>query len=147
MSVGPHRLDRVTAHAHDADQFKGLRTQRFFRVLVNIAQDVHLALASRARTTPPQFLERNEILAAIIPFDGQFGADGLNVHRSHVRFFSSRSKAANVSGLTWCSIPSASISATFSEMPSERRNVITVLWRRRHSSASLCPASVRKMAR
>ena len=34
----------------------------------------------------------------------------LNVQRSHQRFFRRRSKAAMVSGLTWCSMPSASSS-------------------------------------
>jgi len=38
-------------------------------------------------------------------------------------------------------------SATFSEMPSERKKAVTVSCRCLHSSASLCPASVKKMAR
>jgi hypothetical protein len=56
-------------------------------------------------------------------------------------------KAASVSGLTWCSIPSASISATCSGMPSERRKATTVSCRLLHMAAKARPFSVRKMAR
>src|SRR5208282_2345201 len=147
MPVGPNRLNRITAHANDADQFKSFRGQGLFRISVNVPHDVHLALATRARTTSPQFLQRNETFAAVIPLDGQFVADLLNVHRSHQFFFNQRSNTTRVSGLTWCSMPSASISAAFSGTPSERKKATTVSCRRLHSPASRCPAFVRKMAR
>jgi hypothetical protein len=56
-------------------------------------------------------------------------------------------KAARVSGLTWCSMPSASISATRSGMPSERRNATTISCRVLHAAAKSRPLSVKKMAR
>ncbi len=40
-----------------------------------------------------------------------------------------RRKAASVSELTWCSMPSASIRAVSALTPSERRKASTVWWR------------------
>jgi hypothetical protein len=56
-------------------------------------------------------------------------------------------KSASVSALTWCSMPSPSISATRSEMPSERGNITTVLCWLLEVIASSRPVFVRKMAR
>ncbi len=70
--------------------------------------------------------QRYEIFAAIVPFHGQFVSDVLNVLRVHQRFAKNFLKAARLSELTWCSMPSASSSAVFSEIPNERRNATTV---------------------
>src|ERR1017187_9204879 len=102
----------------------------------------------RRRDNSAQLVQRDETFAAIGRFHGRFVADGLDVQRSHqLHHFNSRSKAARVSGLTWCSMPSASIRAVFFETPSDCRNATTVSCRCLLSSASLRPASVRKIAR
>ena len=56
-------------------------------------------------------------------------------------------KAASVSGLTWCSIPSASISATRSDMPRNEDNATTVSCRLLQVAAKLRPLSVKNIAR
>ena len=147
VSVRPNRLNSIAAHADKPNQLKGRRCQRPVGILIDIPQNVRFTLAIRARATAPQPFQWNKTLTAIIPFDGQFLADLLKIQRSHQRIFRRRSKAARVSGLTWCSIPSASISDTFPEIPSERKKATTVSCRRLHSRASRCPASVRKMDR
>lgn len=147
MTIRPNRLNRVTTHPVNSHQTKGRWCQRLLRVFVKIAHDIHLAFASRAGTAPPQCLQLDVTLRAVVPSDRQFVPDWLNVQRFHLLFFKPRSKAASVSGLTWCSIPSASISAVRSEMPKDLKKATTVSCRCLHSSASLWPASVRKIAR
>src|SRR5579872_4090397 len=59
------------------------RRVRLVRILVQIAHDIRLTLASGARAVPPQFLQRQITLGAIAPLDGEFLADLLHIHRSH----------------------------------------------------------------
>ena len=58
-----------------------------------------------------------------------------------------RRKAASVSELTWCSMPSASIRAVSGLTPSERRKASTVWWRSLLSAATRRPSSVRNTPR
>ena len=58
-----------------------------------------------------------------------------------------RTNDASVSSLTWCSIPSASDSATRAGTPSATRNLTTVSWRCRDSFARRLPSPVRKIER
>jgi hypothetical protein len=50
---------------------------------MDASPNIRFALANRAGTTPPRFFQRNKTLAAIVPFDGQFIPDGLEVERAH----------------------------------------------------------------
>jgi hypothetical protein len=54
-----------------------------FRVFANVPHDIHLAPATGAGTTAPQFFQWNEVFAVIVPLNRQFGPDNLNIHRSH----------------------------------------------------------------
>src|SRR6266516_4836987 len=83
MAVAPNRLNGVAADVGDAPELKRLRRQRFVRILIDIPHDVALAFASGARTTTSQHFQPHETFAAILPSDGQFIADLLNIRRSH----------------------------------------------------------------
>jgi hypothetical protein len=83
MSVGPGGLHGVGPDPRELGQLKCLGCEWFFGVFVQIPHDVHLAAAARAGTAPAEFLERNVGLAAVVPFDGEFRSDRLNVHRLH----------------------------------------------------------------
>ena len=83
MAVAPNRLDGVAAHVGDAPELKRLGRQRFVRILINVPHDVGLAFAPGAGTTTSQRLQPHKTLAAILPSDGQFIANLLNIHRSH----------------------------------------------------------------
>jgi hypothetical protein len=84
MPVRPHRLDGISAHHFEARQLKRLRRQWFLRIPVNVAHNIHLALAPGAGAGTSQFFQRYKILAAIVPFDRQLAAYRLNVHGSHM---------------------------------------------------------------
>src|SRR6266511_274285 len=84
MPVGPQRLHRVTADDGAAQELKRPRRERLGGRLVNVAQDVRLTLAARTWTVAAEFFHRDEALAPILPLDGEFIADGLDVGRAHV---------------------------------------------------------------
>ena len=63
------------------------------------------------------------------------------------RSVTTRSNAARVSSLTWCSMPSASARATSSLTPIAWRKATTIWCRRREASAMRRPSWVRKIAR
>jgi len=83
MSIAPDRLDGVSADVRDAGKLEGLRRQRTGGIFINVPHDVLFPLASGARTMTAQEFERDETLAAIVPFDGQFGADALQIDWMH----------------------------------------------------------------
>jgi hypothetical protein len=53
MPVPPDGLDGVAAHAANPNQLKRRRHQLLARVFMEVAKDVHLALAAGARAMPP----------------------------------------------------------------------------------------------
>src|SRR5882762_8140032 len=83
MAVAPDRLNCVATDIGDAPELKRFWRQRFVRILIDIPHDVALALASGARTTASQRLQPHKTFAAILPSDGQFVTDLLNIRRSH----------------------------------------------------------------
>lgn len=83
VSISPRGLDSVCSDPRQASELKGLRGQRTLRAFVQVPQDVFLAPAAGAGTMPPQFLQRDEAFAAVLPFDRQLLADRLDVHWSH----------------------------------------------------------------
>lgn len=83
MTIRPDRLDGIATHADETFQLKRRRRQFRFGVFIDVAQNVRLALAIGAGTAASQFLQRNETLATVVPFDGQLFANNLNIHRSH----------------------------------------------------------------
>lgn len=83
MTVCPNGLNPVTTDADNLPQLKSRRRQFRFRIFIHVPQNIRLTLATGARTTPPQFLQRNKTFAAVIPFHGEFISDLLNVRRAH----------------------------------------------------------------
>jgi len=84
MSVSPRGLKGVTADRGEPRQLKCLRVECFFRVPVNIPHNVGLAFAAGARAMPAEFFEGNKRFLAVIPFNGQFAANVLNVQWVHL---------------------------------------------------------------
>src|SRR6266478_2890041 len=84
MAVPPKGLDGVTANHREPEQLERLRSKRLLRPFVKSAHDIPLSLAAGAGTISPQRFELDETLRAIIPFDGQFIPNVLNINRSHV---------------------------------------------------------------
>ena len=76
-------LKRVAADLRQSAQSKGIRAQLLFRSFVEIAHDVHFAFAAGARTFATQFFQRDESLGSILPLQGEFIANLLNIGRSH----------------------------------------------------------------
>src|SRR5881296_1971324 len=83
VPVSPHRLDRVAACDGAAHELKRRRRERLVGRLVHVTQNVHLTLASRAWTMAPESFQRDETLASVVPLDGEFISDWLNVSRTH----------------------------------------------------------------
>lgn len=83
MAITPDGLEAVASDYGAAAPLESCGRQRLIRPLVKLPQDVHLALATGAWTRPAQSFQGNEALAAIVPFDGQFISDRLQIHGSH----------------------------------------------------------------
>lgn len=50
---------------------------------VEIAHDIHFAFTAGAGAGAAEFFERDETFLAVLPFDGEFLADGLEVGGAH----------------------------------------------------------------
>ena len=100
MAIGPHGLQGVAAHAAQADQLKSIGGERALGLLVNIAQDVGLTLAAGAGAAPPQHWQWNVTLRTIIPLDGEFVPDALNVSGLHGKNQSRAASAARLRAST-----------------------------------------------
>lgn len=83
VAVGPNGLDGVAADIDHAHESKGARGERLIGPLVEVPHDVPLSLAARARAMSAHGFQRDKTLAAIVPFDGQFAADLLDVRWLH----------------------------------------------------------------
>src|SRR5688572_3819707 len=92
MSVRPLRLNRVAADVGDAFEDERIRAQGFLRADVEVAHDVLLAFAPGAGAGAAQFLQRDETLRAVLPFQGQFISDLLDICQSHERTLRSMSQ-------------------------------------------------------
>lgn len=84
MTIAPKRLKRVGPDAHDSTQLKRGGLERGSRSLVKVAHDIPFTLAPGTRTAATQLLEWDEGLLSIVPFDGEFLADVLDVDWLHV---------------------------------------------------------------
>lgn len=85
VSVSPEELDRISAHGDEVFQGECRRGQRLWRCFVNVSQDVGLALAACTGATAAELFKRDETLRPILPFEGQFVSDVLNVCGAHGR--------------------------------------------------------------
>ena len=83
MAIRPDGLDGVAAHAGKLHQFKRIARVGLFRGFVEVAQNIHLPLATGAGAGPAQGFERNKIFRAVRPLYRQFISDGLNIQWSH----------------------------------------------------------------
>ena len=86
MSVGPARLDCITAYQIESDELEALFGVAHIRTH-NLAEHVRFAAASRAwARAPPQFKFQKRF-RAVIPSNGQFVSDLLDIagFKSHHR--------------------------------------------------------------
>ena len=85
VSVGPAGLQCVTAYQIESGELEALIRVAHMRTR-NLTEHIRLATASRARTCAPQQFEFQKRFGAVIPGNGQFVSDLLNVRwlKSHV---------------------------------------------------------------
>ena len=83
VTIRPGRLDGIATHRSQFDQLKGIRSERFFRIFVNIPKNIRLAFTTGAGTGAAEIFQGKKLLGAVFPFDGQFGSYELNIQRSH----------------------------------------------------------------
>jgi hypothetical protein len=80
VSVGPTRLECITAHQIESDKLEALVGVAHMRTH-NLTEHIRLAAASRARARAPQQFELQKRFSAVIPGNGQFVSDLLDVAR------------------------------------------------------------------
>ena len=78
MSVGPAGLQCITAHQIASDKLETLVGVTHLRTH-NLPEHIRLAAASRARTRVPQQFKFQKRFGAVIPGNGQFVSDLLDV--------------------------------------------------------------------
>src|SRR5690349_14419764 len=83
MAITPDWLDGVATNQLELQQPKCLRSEGTLGGSVNIAHHVRFPLATCTRAGTAELLERNERLTAIVPADGEFVADRLQVQGPH----------------------------------------------------------------
>lgn len=83
VAVGPDGLNGVAPDGSELTQLKRGGLERLGGAFVELAENVPFPLASRAGAGSPQGIEAEIALAAILPLDGQFLADGLEVFGAH----------------------------------------------------------------
>ena len=79
MTIRPNGLDGIAADIDDAHDLKCPLGKRLRRILVNISHDVHFPVAPRAGAPAAHGFHRDKAFCPIIPFDGQFPANLLNI--------------------------------------------------------------------
>src|SRR5947199_6969572 len=85
VSVGPTRLECITAHQIESDKLEALVSVAHMRTH-NLTEHIRLAAASRARTRAPQQFEFHKRFGAVTPRNGQFVSDLLDVSRLKSHF-------------------------------------------------------------
>jgi hypothetical protein len=83
VPVRPDGLDSITTDVRDASKLKRLRWQWLVRPFVEIPHYVHFTFAASTGTMPPQAFQSQITLGAVVPFNGKFLTDLLNVLGSH----------------------------------------------------------------
>src|SRR5207237_9100644 len=75
MAVAPDRLDGITSDTDQLFQLKRRRRERHDWSLIDVPHTVSFSFATGTGTGPAQFLQWDEILAPVIPLNGQFRAN------------------------------------------------------------------------
>jgi hypothetical protein len=78
VSIGPTGLQCITAHQIKSKELETFGSVGHMRTH-NVTEHIRLAAASRARARAPQRFEFEKRFRAVIPRDGQFISDLLNV--------------------------------------------------------------------
>src|SRR5207244_12216535 len=96
VSIRPTGLQCITAHEIESDKLEAFIGVAHMRTR-NLTELIRLAAASRARTSAPQQFKFQKRFGAVIPGNGQFVSDLLDVARfkSHLR-----SRSLSSHGLT-----------------------------------------------
>src|SRR5215472_5231560 len=88
MSVSPARLQSITTHQIESDKLKALVCVSHMRAH-NLTEHIRLAAANRARTRATQSFKFQKRFGAVIPGNGQFVSDLLDIAglKSHFPIF------------------------------------------------------------
>jgi len=78
VSVGPARLQSITAYEFESDKLEAFVGIAHVRTR-NMTEHIRLAATSRARARTPQHPKFDKGFAAIVPRERQFVADQLHV--------------------------------------------------------------------
>src|SRR6184192_297768 len=85
VSVRPTGLECITAHEIESDKLEALVGVAHMRTH-NLTEHIRLAAASRARTCTPQQFKFQKRFGAVIPGNGQFASNLLDVARFKSHF-------------------------------------------------------------
>jgi len=83
VAVGPDGLEGVGTDRFQAEQLRRAGGQRTVRSFVQVSHDIGLAGATGTGAMTAQGDQGDETLGAIIPAEGEFGADDLDVDGAH----------------------------------------------------------------
>src|SRR5436305_15152657 len=108
VSVAPTGLECITAHQIESDELEALVGVAHMRPH-NLTEHIGLAAASRARARTPQQFEFQKRFGAVIPGNGQFVSDLLDVAwlKSHLRSGSLSSQSVKIRVHLWLSSSNA----------------------------------------
>jgi hypothetical protein len=86
MAIGPDGLDGVIADRLDPEELEGRGGEGAVGSFVQLAEGVDLAFAPGAWAGTAEVIEADEGLGSVVPADGEFVADDLEVDRAHAWF-------------------------------------------------------------
>ena len=84
MAVAPNGLDAIAAHALDLAHFEGTGRELRLGTAMDVPHDVRLAFAAGTGASAPKRFQRNVTFGSVLPTDGKFVSDRLNVGRLHL---------------------------------------------------------------
>ena len=84
MAVAPNGLDAIPAHAPELAHFEGAWRKLRLGPAMDVPHDVRFAFAAGAWASAPERFQRNVTFGPVLPTDGKFISNHLNVSRLHL---------------------------------------------------------------
>ena len=84
MAVAPNGLDAIPAHAPHLADFEGTWRKLRLGPAMDVPHDVRFALAAGAGASATERFQRNVTFGPVLPPDGKFVSNHLNVSRLHL---------------------------------------------------------------
>jgi hypothetical protein len=84
MAVAPNRLDAIPPHALDFAHFERPWRELPLGTAMDVPHDIRLPFAAGAGASAPKRFQRDVTFRPILPSDGEFVSDRLNVSRLHL---------------------------------------------------------------